>query len=284
MKTLLILLSLSFGILNSGKAQFNDPLSGDYIRKPVPYRFVREADVMWSKTIWRIIDLREKINLPLYYPTTKMDDRYSLIDLLLYGIKKEGLTVYNPDEQNEFSKPMTWKEIEDKFGVRNDSIPIEDPETGLTEIKIVKTEMNSSEVKKIMIKELWYFDKQSSQLEVRILGLCPIREYQKTEISEENTESNEEPEMVMTKVFWVDFPSVRFLLASHFVFNPFNDAERMSFDNLFFKRRFSSYVYQESNVYDNRTIGEYKTGMDALLESNKIQDKIFALEHDLWEY
>ncbi len=284
MKTRIIFLALFIVIINNCQAQYNDPLSGDYIRKPVPYRYTREADIMWSKTIWRIIDLREKINLPLYYPTTKMDNRYSLMDLLLYGIKKEGITVYNPDEQEEFSTPMTWQDIEDKFGVRNDTIYVEDPETGESVMKIIKTEMVTSEVKKIMLKELWYFDKQSSRLEVRILGICPIREYEKTDTFSENEETDEEPEIVMKKVFWVDFPSVRFLLASHFVFNPFNDSERLSFDNLFFKRRFSSYVYKESNVYDNRTIGEYKTGMDALLESNKIQDDIFMFEHDLWEY
>ena len=144
--------------------------------------------------------------------------------------------------------------------------------------------MVSSEVKKIMIKEQWYFDKQSSQLEVKIVGICPIREYERTESSTQNTETEEESELVMKKLFWVYFPSVRFLFANNFVFNPNNDSQRLSFDNLFFKRRFSSYVYQESNVYDNRYIGEYKKGLDVLLESKKIEDDIFVFEHDLWEY
>jgi gliding motility associated protien GldN len=284
MKYLIISIFLFAGVIEYSWSQTIDQLEGQYIIYPVPYRYVREADIMWSKTIWRMIDLREKINLPLYYPTTYIDNRYSLIDLLLFSVKTEGLVVYNPDEHDEFSKPMTWKDIENKFGVRNDTVYIEDPETGESVMKVIKTEMVTSEVKKILIKELWYFDKQSSQLEVKILGLCPIREYQKDELMSDNTSIEEEPELALTKVFWVYFPSVRFLFANHFVFNPYNDSQRLSFDDLFFKRRFSSYVYKESNVYDNRFIGEYKKGLDVLLESKKIEDGIFVFEHDLWEY
>jgi len=280
MKTKVILIAVFCTLTNIVFAQRFDPLDGGYLPKPVPYPYLREADVMWSKTVWRIIDLHEKINLPLYYPTVKIEGRYSLIDLLLYGIKNEGIVAYSPDEYSEFSKPMSWKDVENRFGVTNDTFQIENPETGLVESKIIKNEINTAEVKKIMLKELWYFDKQRSKLEVKIIGLCPIREYEKTESNEENEES----ELKQKKIFWVDFSSVRFLLASHYVFNQFNDIANISFDNLFFKRRFSSYIYKESNVYNDRTIGEYKTGLDEMLESEKIQNDIFVMEHDLWEH
>ena len=282
MKNLLAILSLSFGIIFSGMAQPNDPLDGSYPKKPVPYRFVREADMMWTKTIWRIIDLREKINFPLYYPTVKIQNRMSLIELLLYGIKEEGIQAYNPDDQDEFVTPMLWSEIESRFGVKDDTVYVEDPETEEIIKKVIHTEMETSEVKKLMLKELWFFDKQRSQFEVRIVGICPIREYVKSD----NYESNDpdEQDIVMKKLFWVYFPSVRFLLASHWVFNPFNDSQPLSFDDIFFKRRFSSFIYKESNVYNNRSIVEYKTGLDALLESEKIKDEMFIFEHDLWEH
>ena len=280
MKTKIILIAVFCTITNIVFAQRFDPLDGGYLPKPVPYPYLREADIMWSKTVWRIIDLHEKINLPLYYPTVKIEGRYSLIDLLLYGIKNEGIVAYSPDEDSEFSNPLSWKDVENRFGVTNDTFQIENPETGLVESKIIKNEINTAEVKKIMLKELWYFDKQRSKLEVRIIGLCPIREYEKNE----NNEQNEQSEFTQKKLFWVDFPSIRFLLASHYVFNQFNDIANISFDNLFFKRRFSSYIYKESNVYNDRTIGEYKTGLDEMLESEKIQNDIFVMEHDLWEH
>ena len=38
-------------------------------RRLVPYTHLREADVTWEKRVWRTIDIREKVNQPLYYPT-----------------------------------------------------------------------------------------------------------------------------------------------------------------------------------------------------------------------
>ena len=66
-------------------------------------------------------------------------------------------------------------------------------------------------------------------------------------------------------------------------FNRQNDAERRSYEDYFWKRQFNSYVVKESNVYD-RNISEYTTGIDHLLESERIKKEIFEFEHDLWDY
>lgn len=285
----IIFLTMAF----TGFSQVSDVLDGIYIkehvpaRKPVPYYHLRESDMMWTKKLWRMIDLREKINHPLYFPTHKMDDRYSFIDLLLYGIENEGLVVYDPGTDDEFSKPMTSTEIADKFGVRDDTTYVDDPETGETIQKIIKTERNSAEVLRLMLKEIWYFDKQRSMLECRIVGICPIRMFERqATLNEQSTtdSDSDDKELDQKQVLWAYFPSIRPLLANHEVFNPYNDAERRTFDDIFFKRRFHSYVYQETNVYDNRWIAEFKFGLDALAESERIKDFIFKFEHDLWEY
>jgi hypothetical protein len=62
-----------------------------------------------------------------------------------------------------------------------------------------------------------------------------------------------------------------------------NDAERRTFDDIFWKRMFSSYIRKETNVYD-RSIVEYATGLDALLESDRVKSDIFKYEADLWQY
>ncbi|OFX33346.1 MAG: hypothetical protein A2X08_15100 [Bacteroidetes bacterium GWA2_32_17] len=293
MKKIIIILTVSIFFAPFAKAQVSDVLDGIYVkehvpaRKPIPYHHLREADMMWSKKMWRMLDLREKINHPLYFPTTKMDDRYSLIDLILYGVAQEGLVVYD-DSDDEFTTPMTATQIDVKFDVRTDTTYVDDPETGETKPVIVQRERTTSEVQRLLLKEVWYFDKQRAMLEVRIVGLCPIRMYEKTaalnqeiQVSEDTTD---EKEFSMKKVCWVYFPAVRPLLANHEVFNPNNDAERRTFDDVFFKRRFSSYIFQETNVYDNRYIGQFTKGLDALIESDKIKDFVFKFEHDLWEY
>jgi len=292
MKKIIIILTVSIFFAPFAKAQVSDVLDGVYVkehvpaRKPIPYHHLREADMMWSKKMWRMLDLREKINHPLYFPTTKMDDRYSLIDLILYGVAQEGLVVYD-DSDDEFTTPMTAAQIDVKFDVRADTTYVDDPETGETKPAIVQHDRTTSEVKRLLLKEVWYFDKQRAMLEVRIVGLCPIRMYEKAAALNQEAQASdttEEKEFSMKQVCWVYFLAVQPLLANHEVFNPNNDAERRTFDDVFFKRRFSSYIFKETNVYDNRLIDEYQHGLDALIESDKIKDFVFKFEHDLWEY
>lgn len=243
--------------------------------RPIPYAHIREADVIFSKLVWRVINLREKLNQPLYYPTQPMDDRYSLIDLLMFGIENEGLMAYDVDD-DEFTMPMTLEDIRSKFGAGNDTITLPNRETGLMETTITPRAMRTDEVTQYMVKEQWIFDKQSSTLQVRIIGLCPIREYTKSGDSDSEG-------LRKTQLFWIFFPEARQLLATHEVFNPFNDAVRFSFDDLFMKRRFSSYITQVSNVHDNRTIDSYTVGLQTMLEAERIKNDLLNFEHDFWE-
>ena len=91
-------------------------LDGVYVKehiptkKVVPYEFVREADVAWSKRVWRAIDLREKFNHPLYYPLDdiregegpdewiwkKNTTRWSLWTIIRYHVMTGDLTLYSP--------------------------------------------------------------------------------------------------------------------------------------------------------------------------------------------
>jgi gliding motility associated protien GldN len=241
-------------------------------KRPVPYRQLREADIMWSKKIWQVIDCREKMNHPLYFPLEgEVDDRRSLMNLFMYGIRNEGLIVYKDDE---FKEIMTLDEVLEKLDALPKTQQVPNPETGELEEKVVPGTINYDEISQYEIKEQWYFDKQHSTMRVRILGICPIRRYVDVETEQARKE----------RTFWVYFPSARHLLANQEVFNRHNDAQRISFDDLFFQRRFNSYIIAESNVYDNRPISTYMQGVNNLLEAEKIKQDLFEIEHDLWEY
>ncbi|MBN2669793.1 MAG: gliding motility protein GldN [Bacteroidales bacterium] len=285
MKKLGIVLIVVLGFFTQGHAQ--DVLDGIYlkehvpVRKPVPYYYLREADVAWSKTIWRLLDLKEKVNHPLYYPTKPTDDRLSLVQLLLAGMKDDGISVYEFDEYNEFGNIRTQEEVMEDLGAGKDSLEEEDPLTGEFVWKYTDKDPRPDEVTRMLMKEVWFFDKQRAKMEVRITGLCPVRRYVK-ETNAEGMDADEKS-MSMKTLFWAYFPAYRNRFATQEVFNPYNDSERRSFDDIFFKRRFASHIYRFTNVYDNRQILEYQKGEDALLEAEKIQDFMFKLEHDLWE-
>lgn len=279
MKKLFVLLFVLLGLGFSNQAQVMDtPRDGVYDkihtinREPVPYAHLREADAFWAKRVWRVIDLREKVNHPLYYPNKPTNGRINLIGVLLQGLEEGSITAYGADN-DEFTVPLTTEEIMKKLSKsdtirdRFDPITYEPlPDT------VIVTDFDASTVTMFRVKEDWFFDKQRSVLDVRILGLCPIREDYDQEGNLRGTRAD----------FWIYFPDARQILVKNEVFNRFNDGQRLSYDDWFFKRFFGSYIVKESNVYD-RYINMYATGLDGLLESERIDNDIFVFEHDLWE-
>ena len=246
------------------------------------YQHVREADVMWSTKIERVIDLREKMNQVFYYPLRPINDRQNLIDVLVQAIKEGTLTAYgNASNDDEFQSPMSPSEVENiglnQLGLQPMFVEeIEDPETGDAILDTTYNDFSdyAHDVKKYRVKEEWFFDKQRSVMEVRIIGICPVIDRR----DEDGIYTGE------TSLFWVYFPEARKILSKAEVFNHRkNDAARLTYDDIFHKRFFSSRIVKESNKYD-RKISEYKEGIDALLEAEKIKEEIFNLEHDLWEY
>ncbi len=245
-------------------------------RRPMPYQYVREADVMWSKIIWRTIVLTERANQHLYFPTAPQDGRMSLIDVLLEGIHTQGLTAYKENDDDEFGSIVTEKEVHEALGAGVQTMDVETMEGG-TESRIIEVPYNSSDIKSYMLKELWFFDKQRSVLEVRIIGICPIRFYYKGDDTDQ-----ERPQQ--KKTFWIYYPEARKILSNAECYNLKNDAGRLNYEDIFEKRFFSSYIFAESNVYDNRLINDYTVGEESLLEADRIKEQIFNFEQDLWEY
>jgi len=196
---------------------------------------------------------------------------------LLRGIEDGQLTAYDARTDDEFKVPITFEQVKEMFGATSRTRQVRDGATGEMVDRLIEGEIRPEEVKQIMVKEEWYFDKQTSTLNVRIIGICPIQEYYRDE-------DINQTDVQRRQVFWVYYPEARDLMASNAVINPNNTARNMSFDDLFVKRYFNSYVVKESNTFNNRDISAYLSGRDAMLESKRIENEIFNFEQDLWEY
>ncbi len=295
-------------------------------KRMIPYEFVREADMMWSKRIHRYIDKREKQNLTLFFPYDQISEgmevgtinwiknasRYSLWTIIRENIIKGNLTVYYPynplrqsvtdgdqlkyplETRRNTSVPFEKDEdfnkilIEHKmFGFVDESIALEaipDPEnpdeplisenpvTGELEIQYYPRPIEyytSKDIVRYDIKEDWFFDKERSVLDVRIIAIAPV-------VLDKQSNTYKD-------LFWLYFPECRFVFNNYYTYNTKNDSQWMSFDDYFWKRQFTSTIYQQSDVFD-RKIEEFRYGIDALLESNKITEDIRVWEHDLWHF
>src|SRR5574343_194293 len=258
-------------------------------KKLIPYEHVREADVVWSKRVWSFIDLRERINHPLYYPYDFFAQLPPDGDQFKYPIEHDpGLNYYTDkvfrDEIDSRLCVLGNKEFRPIPSVVDgtDSVIVDfftGIETTVTEEYQEKEMILSEHIVQYRLKEDWFFDKERSVLDVSILGIAPvINEGGAIAASPGAKEGGKYKDL-----FWLYFPHCRYVLNNYFSYNYQNDAQWMSFDDLFWKRRFSSVMYKESNVYD-RKIDTYKAGVDALFEAEKIKEEIRTLEHDVWSF
>jgi gliding motility associated protien GldN len=267
----------------SSVAQIQTVLDGAYVkehnptRKVVAYPYLRQADVMWHKRIWEFIDLKQKMNQSLYYPTEKSDERKSLWDVIYEGLTQVGaLTAYDlgpTGQDDKFRHALTAAQVDSMLN-REVISYVPNLETGEPEPVKQIVKMESTDIVGYKLKEEWLFDKQRSERYVRIIGIAPVYLSKSLETGEVKG---------IKEIFWLYFPECRWVFANADVFNLHNDAARLSFDDIFQKRMFTAYIVKEENVYD-RSIQDYTKGIDALLESERIKDELFLAEHDLWNY
>lgn len=230
---------------------------------------------MWARRVWRVIDLRQKFNHPLYFPTQPTDTRSSLYDILVCAIESGQMNAYATGvmgDLDDFSIVLSQSEFQDIILDTTEQM-IYDPDLDDYKTVYLPVRVESKDVVKYLVKEEWFFDKQRSVMDVRIVGICPIQET-----------FNEFGEFKGYKrLFWAYFPEMRYTLAHAPVYIRHNDAGNLSYDDLFLKRMFNSYVVKVSNVYD-RYINEFAIGLDALAEGESEEEKIFNFEQDMWHY
>ena len=236
----------------------------------LPYGYVDDRDVLWSKVVWEFVDLNQRINLPYYFPidtTNISSDRRSLFDTLVKGIKQGKIKEAYSD--SFFTSKITEDEIESRLvNVRK--------ENGYTDTYRISTE----DVGGYMIKGIWYFDKRQGELKYRLLAIAPMGKDVQS-LGVENVEDEN-----LYELFWVFYPSAREVLHKAKIFNTKNASQPISFDHLLNARRFSSVIVKEENIYGNRAIEDYVRGnsLFQLLEADKIKEDIRNREMDMWNY
>ncbi len=265
--------------------QLNEQQLATSDNEPLPYGYVDDRDVMWSKTIWEKIDLDERINFPYYYPVENVDPtRKPLFDVLVEGVRDGSITeIYN---DGYFRDKKTLDQVEESLYLRQMTDQGADKLNAgeeLTEEDYTTTRVTAYDIKAYRIKGTWYFDKRLGELKYRLLGIAPIspdvnfiKEYQENKTPDENQD--------FVELFWVWFPDARKSLNDAEIFNSRNASQPITFDLMLNSRRFNAIIYKEENPYNDREIKEYiyEDALRQLLESERIKNVIRDYEQDMW--
>jgi len=232
----------------------------------IEYEPLSEHDVMWQRRIWRVIDTREKMNQSF------RNDERPFFNILKEMAESGDIRVFRDEK---FKEPMDNDDLAAMMN-RIDTAVVYDPETYEEQIKITENPLDPASIQRYRVKEVWFFDKKTSTVKVRILGIAPIQDKY-----DENTGEF----LYEIPMFWVYYPKARNYLAKERVITDFNDVTPMSWYDLFELRFFGSYIYAQSNSLGLRLKDMYPDSeYDRLLASEKIKQELFNWEHDLWTY
>ena len=253
---------------------------------PIAYGYTDDRDVLWSKTIWEIIDLNERINFPLYYPTINngilSNNRKSLYRIFYDNIANGTITeIYSTSYFNE-SEKLTFEDLTDILVSRNlsaEGISKANAGEEVSEDDYDTYKIETDKIVQYRIKGTWYFNKRLGELKYRLLGIAPVAPDVST-----LSQGPEAMKDALVPLFWIWFPDAREALANNKVFNPRNSSQGISFDHLLNSRRFNATIYKEENVYEDRAVNEYiyEDALRQLLESEKIKSEIRDFELDMW--
>ncbi len=253
---------------------FDDESSFKDVLLPSPQSRTKQ-NVLWTKTVWRMIDLREQFNFPMYYPINESNGRKSLF-LTIFDLLKEGkVSAYEYiEEKEDFSDAykLTFSKVLKETKI--DIFDIEINDNGDSSYVINPIDIPGANVLKFYIKEIWYFDALESCMKFKLEAIAP-------QLYFTNLDGKEEKSVL----FWVPFDQLRPELAKQpVVINNKNSMASISYDDLFQKRRFIGHIYKEDNI-QNRTLLQYcNTPTEVRSEQTRIENEILNFEFDLWEF
>ena len=249
-------------------------------RTPLAYEHLRVDDAVYRHKIWREIDAREKINLPFRYTADENNGNQRFVSILFKAIQDGDVTAFS-NIDDRFTTPLTLEEVAKVVTGGSTVTDVYDSLGNVIGQKTVQNEVNLDSFYKFQIKEEVVFDKEASRLFWRILGIAPVKKL--------TTSTGVQIGDQAYPLFWVYYPDLRPIFAKYEVYNGKNYGARMTWEELFESRMFSGRIIKSTieNPMDipfAQQPGMKENGVFQLLEGERIKEKIFNYELDLWSY
>ena len=250
--------------------------------QPQPFPFIRESDIVWSTELWKTISVEELFNQFFYFPSDEYINfgKKSLAYILWDAMAADEIPIFEDDELLVPLDNLTFVERYTRADTLLLEIGYDEDDNEIYQTVIRPKHFDGSEVYNYSLREVWFIGRQDSRQDSRRLALAPVKE------SYRELPNGEVIPLGNLPLFWIPLqnPRVRALLVRYTAYiDPNNIVRQPSWDWVFLNQHYQAYVTRESNVY-TRKISDYLTGKDAIYESNRIEEKVFEIENDMWEY
>jgi len=245
-------------------------------RTPLNYEYLRADDAVYRHKLMRELDCREKMNLSFMHSADADNGNQRFISILLQALQDSMVTAFS-DER--FTTPMTKAEISRMVAGDEIEVPQYDTLGVLVGTLKKRNEVNLDSFYRFHLKEEVIFDKESSRLFWRILGIAPVK----------NIITSSGVDLGASELFWVYYPDLRPILSKYEVYNGKNFSGRMSWEELFENRMFSARIIKTSmdnprDLLIKNYPGLSENALLQLFEGENVKEKILNYEQDLWSY
>lgn len=232
-------------------------------------------DVVWTREIYRTLDMTKDENGSLYYPVEPIGDRMNLFSLIfkLLGQKKipayeyllDGTERLTPDNEIKF------RDVLDRFSIYYEQKKLKNRKDSV--LMIDNSDIPSAYVLSYFIKEVWYFDQRTSTYGSVITAICPV--YHRSE------DFSSEP--VKLPMFWINYEDLApHLNGAMIMASDFNNVANRSMNDFFVTHQYSGDIYKTTNL-QNRPLAEYcKTDSAMMKEQKRIEAELVSFEKLLY--
>lgn len=263
----------------------------------------RRDDIVWSRIVYRVIDMREKQNSQIYYPLTPTVKYKNLLRIILEAAVNDTLKGYekkDEDIQPAWDKAPICKERFSEFFIECSVDSAE--KTVKPNPCVKKDELTNKPIiddyqfnpyckkqLKYVVQEIVFFNRHYSKMYTKILAIAPVYIYNEINI-------NKQLAGVMSKsaddiwnffqssvVCWFAYDELRPYLAKQLIIPNGNENQRMTFDDFFSQRLYHSYILGDSNMFDKVLLRTYTDAISLRREQQRIENELLNIEQDIWE-
>lgn len=233
-----------------------------------------EADLQWSKVVYRILDLSKGKNPALYYPEEPNEDGQSLFFIIMRLLANNQISAYEYlDGREMFTDEYKIKvaEMFDRFHV------LYSEAKGSTEknpkYAVEDADIPGNEILSYYIIEKWEFDTRTNSMRCRVDALCPVL----------HREDGYGGDPIKFPMFWVKLNDIRPYIAQQYIFtDDDNNLTRYNLDDFFKLNMYTGDIYKVKNLR-NQSLMQLYPDPEALKHAqDSIEERLHRFDKNLW--